>query len=72
MPGNIITINNAKELSWYIGDSQMEPLIIYLDEIGFREYVEEIPKRSFFLVKFFHNVIDRFSVNRNFSEESSI
>jgi len=31
MPGNIIEINGAKELTWYVGDSQMEDLIKYLD-----------------------------------------
>lgn len=36
MPGNIIQINSAKELEWYVGDSKMEDLINYLDEIGFR------------------------------------
>jgi len=37
MPGNTIVINNSKELSWYVGDSRMEELIKYLDEIGERE-----------------------------------
>jgi len=36
MPSNLIEINRAKELSWYIGDSQMDKLIEYLDKIGFR------------------------------------
>jgi len=36
MPSNIVKINNAKELEWYVGDSKMKALIIYLDEIGFR------------------------------------
>lgn len=35
MPGNIIQINRAKELEWYVGDSKMEDLIKYLNEIGF-------------------------------------
>lgn len=35
MPGNIIQINRAKELEWYVGDSQMEDLIEYLNKIGF-------------------------------------
>ena len=37
MPGNIIKINNADELEWYVGDTKMEDLIEYLDKIGFRE-----------------------------------
>ena len=36
MPGNIIQINSSKELEWYVGDSKMEDLINYLDEVGFR------------------------------------
>ena len=36
MPGNIIQINSTKELEWYVGDSKMDDLINYLDEIGFR------------------------------------
>ena len=36
MPGNIIQINRAKELEWYVGDSKMENLIKYLDEVGFK------------------------------------
>ena len=36
MPGNIVQINFAKELEWYIGDSKMEELIRYLDKLGFR------------------------------------
>jgi len=36
MPGNIVQINRSKELEWYVGDSKMDDLIIYLDEIGFR------------------------------------
>jgi len=34
MPSNIITINNSKELTWVIGDSQMEKIIAVLDECG--------------------------------------
>lgn len=41
MPGNVIQINNAKELEWYVGDSRMEDLIVYLDEIGFRTNEED-------------------------------
>ena len=35
MPGNIIQINGARELEWYVGDSKMEELIECLNEIGF-------------------------------------
>ena len=35
MPGNIIQINKAEELEWYVGDSKMEDLIAYLNKIGF-------------------------------------
>ena len=35
MPGNIIQINRAEELEWYVGDSKMEDLIEYLNGIGF-------------------------------------
>lgn len=34
MPGNIIQLNRAKELEWYVGDSKMKDLIEYLGEIG--------------------------------------
>ncbi len=37
MPGNIVRINSAKELEWYVGDSKMDALIAYLDKVGFRE-----------------------------------
>lgn len=36
MPSNIIQINNSKKLEWCVGDSKMEKLIAYLDEVGFR------------------------------------
>ena len=36
MPGNIVQINHAEELEWYVGDSKMDELIKCLDEIGFR------------------------------------
>ena len=35
MRGNIIQINGARELEWYVGDSKMKDLIEYLNEIGF-------------------------------------
>ena len=37
MPGNIVKINDSNEYSWYVGDSRMEELIKYLDEIGIKE-----------------------------------
>ena len=36
MPSNIVQINHAEELEWYVGDSRMEDLISYLEDIGFR------------------------------------
>jgi len=36
MPGNTIKINKCNELEWYIGDSQMDKLIDFLDSIGFK------------------------------------
>lgn len=36
MPGNIIQINYSKDLEWYVGDSGMEDLISYLNEMGYR------------------------------------
>ena len=35
MPSNIVQINKAEELEWYVGDSKMENLIEYLNKIGF-------------------------------------
>ena len=35
MPGNIVQINGAEELEWYVGDSRMEELVEYLNRIGF-------------------------------------
>ena len=37
MPGNIIQI----KLEWYVGDSKMDSLVQYLDEIGFRTSEED-------------------------------
>ena len=31
MPGNIVVINNSKELTWYIGDSKLRLLITFLE-----------------------------------------
>ena len=36
MPSSIVRINNAEELEWQVGDSKMDALITYLDEVGFR------------------------------------
>ena len=41
MPSNIININVSKELTWIVGDSKMEDLMNYLDEIGERT---ELPR----------------------------
>jgi hypothetical protein len=35
MPGNVIQINDSSRLTWYVGDSKMEDLIQFLDQIGF-------------------------------------
>ena len=37
MPGNEVQINNYAKLTWYVGDSEMEKLIEYLDKIGTRD-----------------------------------
>ena len=39
MPSNVIQINHNDELTWEVGDSQMEDLITHLDEIGDREKI---------------------------------
>ena len=36
MPGNIVKIIDCDKLEWYVGDSRMEFLIAFLDEIGER------------------------------------
>jgi len=36
MPGNSVVINDSKDLNWYVGDSEMEKLIKYLDKIGIK------------------------------------
>jgi len=41
MPSNIVTLNRAKELEWYVGDSKMDDLIKHLDEVGFRNTDED-------------------------------
>lgn len=72
MPGNIVKINGSNELSWYVGDSHMDNLIKYLDEIGFMESEEIKDEQPSFLLKFFHRIINRFSINFNFSKQPSI
>jgi len=39
MPSNIIQINFSDELSWQVGDSKMDDLIAYLNEIGYKEEI---------------------------------
>jgi len=34
MPSNIVQINRAEELEWLVGDSKIEDLIRYLNEIS--------------------------------------
>jgi len=44
MPGNIVKINSSEELAWYVGDSKMEELIKFLNEIGVGKTSEEEKK----------------------------
>lgn len=37
MPGNVVRINNSNKSKWYVGDSKMEELIKFLNDIGFKE-----------------------------------
>jgi len=39
MPSNIIKINHSDELIWVVGDSKMDNLIAYLNEIGDKEEI---------------------------------
>lgn len=34
MPGNTIKINDSNELEWYVGDSRIDELMLWLDENG--------------------------------------
>ena len=43
MPGNEVKINGYPKLTWYVGDSEMEKLIEYLDKIGTRN---KVPKSN--------------------------
>ena len=45
MPGNIIQINASKELEWYVGDSKMDALIVYLNKIGVKNGKKRRAKR---------------------------
>ena len=36
MPGNLISVNDSKDLIWYVGDSKMDKLIKFLDKVGFK------------------------------------
>jgi len=40
MPGNLIRINGAEKLTWYVGDSKMEKLIKFLNKTGTQEQPE--------------------------------
>ena len=37
MPGNIVMINNSKDLEWYVGDSKMPMVIKTLNKLGFKK-----------------------------------
>ena len=37
MPSNKIQINNHNKLTWEVGDSKMDDLIVYLNEVGYQE-----------------------------------
>ena len=39
MPSNIVKINHSDELIWEVGDSKMDNLIAYLNEIGDKEEI---------------------------------
>lgn len=47
MPGNLVQINDSKELMWYVGDSQIDELIEWLNVHGLKEKPEEKPKILF-------------------------
>jgi len=36
MPGNTVKINNSDGLEWYVGDSEMDGLIEYLNVHGLK------------------------------------
>jgi len=48
MPGNTVKINKFDKLEWYVGDSKMKDLILWLNENGIQLYKNE-PKRLKFL-----------------------
>jgi hypothetical protein len=39
MPSNVIQINHSDELTWEVGDSEIDKSITYLDEIGDTEKI---------------------------------
>jgi len=41
MPGNLISVNDSKDLTWYVGDSKIEKLIEFLDKVGFKRQPED-------------------------------
>ena len=58
MPGNIVQVNSAKELEWYVGDSKMDELIKYLDEVGFRTSKNDSPTGTFEIDSKGQNIFD--------------
>ena len=43
MPGSTIKINNRDELEWYVGDSKIDDLIQWLNEMGEKLKTEPPP-----------------------------
>ena len=37
MPGNIITINESKKIRWYVGDSKLDELLLWLEENAIKQ-----------------------------------
>lgn len=46
MPGNLISINERKELTWYVGDSKMDKLIEFLNGVGFKWIPKDVTDKS--------------------------
>ncbi len=46
MPGNLISINERKELTWYVGDSKMDKLIESLNRVGFKWVPKDLTNKS--------------------------
>jgi hypothetical protein len=36
MPGNTVKINESNEMEWYVGDSRVDELLLWLDENGIK------------------------------------